>query len=64
MDSIATAKKTSLYGDILYHYVLKVVLPEIYVARERFAPDVGILSYIHFDGVLSKNAAIKNLVQA
>ena len=64
MDSIATAKKTILFGDMSYYYVRKVGQPAIYVARERFAPDFGILGYIRFDGVLSNTAAIKHLVQA
>tara|TARA_B100001248_G_C27153366_1_gene350103 strand:+ start:311 stop:484 length:174 start_codon:yes stop_codon:yes gene_type:complete len=38
--------------------------PAIYVARERFVPDFGILGYIRFDCVLSNTAAIKHLVQA
>ena len=64
MDSIATAKKTILFGDTSYFYVHKVSQPAIYVARERFAPDFGILDYIRFDGVLSNKAAIKHLIQA
>ena len=64
MDSIATAKKTILFGDMSYFYVRKVGQAAIYVARERFAPDFGILGYIRFDGVLSNTAAIKHLVQA
>tara|TARA_A100001011_G_C13548388_1_gene531429 strand:+ start:233 stop:442 length:210 start_codon:yes stop_codon:yes gene_type:complete len=64
MDSIATAKKTILFGDMSYFYVRKVGQPAIYVARERFAPDFGILGYIRFDGCLSNTAAVKHLVQA
>ena len=64
MASIATAKKTILFGDMSYFYVRKVGQPAIYVARERFAPDFAILGYIRFDGCLSNTAAIKHLVQA
>mgnify|MGYP002832716128 CR=1 FL=1 len=64
MDSIATAKKTILFGDMSYFYVRKVGQPAIYVARERFAPDFGILGYIRFDGCLLNTAAVKHLVQA
>ena len=64
MDSIATAKKTILFGDMSYFYIRKVGQPAIYVARERFVPDFGILGYIRFDCVLSNTAAIKHLVQA
>ena len=42
----------------------KVGTPSIYVARERFAPDFGILGYIRLDGCLSDTAAVKHLVQA
>jgi hypothetical protein len=34
------------------------------VARERFAPDYGILGYVRFDGVLTNTAAIKHLITA
>ncbi len=53
MDSIATGKKTILFGDMSQYYVRKVGQPAIYVARERFAPDFGILGYIRFDGLLA-----------
>ena len=64
MDSIATGKKTILFGDMYRFYVPKVGQPSIYVARERFAPDFGILGYIRLDGCLSDTAAVKHLVQA
>ena len=64
MDSIATGKKTILFGDMSQFYVRKVGGPAMYVARERFAPDFGILGYIRFDGVLANTAAVKHLVQA
>ena len=38
--------------------------PAIFVAREQFAPDFGILGYIRFDGALTDTAAIKVLTQA
>ena len=41
----------------------KVGQPSIYVARERLAPDFGILDYIRLDGCLSDTAAVKHLVQ-
>ena len=64
MDSIASAKKMILFGDMSYYYVRKVGHPAIYAARERFAPDFGILEYIRFDGFLFNTASIKHLVQA
>ena len=51
-DSIAIAKKTILFGDMSYFYVRKVGQAATIVARERLAPDFGILVYIRFEGVL------------
>jgi len=64
MASIATGNKTMLFGDMKKFYVRKVGAPSLYVARERFAPDYGILGFIRFDGVLANTASIKHLVQA
>ena len=64
MDSLAAAKKVILFGDMSKFYVRKVGAPSLYVARERFAPDYGILGYIRFDGVLVNTAAIKHLITA
>jgi HK97 family phage major capsid protein len=58
------SSKIMLFGDMSKFYVRKVGAPSIYVARERFAPDYGILGYIRFDGVLSNTAAIKHLALA
>ena len=64
MDSLAAAKKVMLFGDMSKFYVRKVGGPSLFVARERFAPDYGILGYIRFDGVLTNTAAIKHLITA
>ena len=64
MDSLATAKKVMIFGDMSKFYVRKVGAPSIYVARERFAPDFGILGYIRFDGCLVNTAAIKHMITA
>ena len=64
MDSLATAKKVMLFGDMSKFYVRKVGQPSIIVLRERFAPDFGILGYIRFDGCLTNTSAIKHLVTA
>lgn len=64
MASMTTGNKTMLFGDMSKFYVRKVGAPALYVARERFAPDFGILGFIRFDGVLANTAAIKHLVQA
>jgi HK97 family phage major capsid protein len=64
MDSLAAAKKVMLFGDMSKFYVRKVGGPSLFVARERFAPDYGILGYVRFDGVLTNTAAIKHLITA
>jgi len=64
MDSLATAKKVMLFGDFGKYYVRKVGQPVTFVARERFAPDMGILGLIRFDGELSNTAAVKHLITA
>lgn len=64
MDSLAAAKKVMLFGDMSKFYVRKVGAPTLFVARERFAPDYGILGYIRFDGVLTNTAAIRHLITA
>jgi HK97 family phage major capsid protein len=64
MAGIATGNKSILFGDMSYFYVRKVGQPAIYVAREKYVPDYGILGYLRFDGCLSNTAAVKHLVQA
>jgi HK97 family phage major capsid protein len=64
MDSIATAKKTMLFGDFGKYYVRKVGSPTIGVLRERFWPDLGVAGLIRFDGELGDTAAVKHLLQA
>ena len=63
MDTIVKARKTVFFVDMAYFYVRKGGQPAIYAVRERFAPDFGIIGYIHFDGVLSYNAAMKHPFQ-
>ena len=66
MDGIGDGvdSKIMLFGDMSKFYVRKVGAPSLYVARERFAPDFGILGYIRFDGVLANTAAIKHMALA
>jgi HK97 family phage major capsid protein len=64
MDSLAAAKRVMVFGDMSKFYVRKVGGPSLFVARERFAPDYGILGYIRFDGVLANTAAVKHLITA
>lgn len=64
MDSIASGKKSVLFGDFGKYYVRKVGAPIIGVVRERFWPDIGIAGLIRFDGELANGAAVKHLLQA
>lgn len=64
MDSIAAAKKVVLFGDLGKYMVRKVGSPITFVARERFAPDYGILGLIRFDGETANTGAIKHLITA
>jgi HK97 family phage major capsid protein len=60
----ASASKVMLFGDLGKYYVRKVGSPITFVARERFAPDLGILGLIRFDGELANTAAVKHLITA
>lgn len=64
MDSLATGNKVMLFGDMSKYFVRKVGGPSLFVARERFAPDYGILGYARFDGVLANTGAVKHLITA
>lgn len=64
MPSLATGSKVMLFGDMSKFFVRKVGGPALFVARERFAPDYGILGYARFDGVLTNPNAIKHLITA
>ena len=62
MDTIVTAKKMILFGDMGYFFVREVGQPTIYSARVRFTLGFSILGYIRFDSAQSNSAAIKHLV--
>jgi HK97 family phage major capsid protein len=64
MDTIAAAKKVMLFGDLGKYFVRKVGSPITIVARERFAPDLGILGLIRLDGELANTAAVKHMITA
>ncbi len=64
MDSLAAAKKVMVFGDFKKYFVRKVGRPVLFTARERFAPDLGILGLIRLDGELSNSAAIKHMITA
>lgn len=62
MDNIAAAKKVMLFGDFGKYFVRKVGGIVMFVARERFAPDIGLLGLIRLDGELGDTAAVKHLI--
>jgi HK97 family phage major capsid protein len=63
MDGVATGKKSMLFGDFGKYFVRKVGGIVMFVARERFAPDIGLLGLIRLDGELGDTAAVKHLLQ-
>jgi len=58
------SSKVMVFGDMSKYYVRRVGGIETYAARERFAPDYGLLGFMRVDGVLSNTAAIKHLALA
>jgi HK97 family phage major capsid protein len=64
MDTLAAAKKVMLFGDFGKYFVRKVGGVVMFVARERFAPDIGLLGLIRLDGELGDTAAVKHLITA
>lgn len=64
MDSLAAAKRVMLFGDFGKYFVRKVGGIVMFVARERFAPDIGLLGLIRLDGELGDTAAVKHLITA
>ncbi|AWC25460.1 phage major capsid protein, HK97 family [Aminobacter sp. MSH1] len=64
MDSLAAAKKVMLFGDFGKYFVRKVGGVVMFVARERFAPDIGLLGLIRLDGELGDTAGVKHLITA
>ena len=63
MDNIATGKKSILFGDFGKYFVRKVGGIVLFVARERFAPDIGLLGLVRLDGKLGDTAAVKHILQ-
>ena len=64
MDSLGAAKKVMQFGDFGKYFVRKVGGIVMFVARERFAPDIGLLGLIRIDGKLGDTAAVKHLITA
>lgn len=62
--AIATGNKAVIFGDHSKYFVRKVGSVRTIVARERFAPDLGILGVHRFDGELVDTAAVKHLILA
>jgi HK97 family phage major capsid protein len=62
MDGLTAAKKAVLFGDFGAYFVRKVGGIVMFVARERFAPDIGLLGLIRLDGKLGDTAAVKHLI--
>ena len=62
--AIAASAKPVIFGDHSTYFVRKVGAVRTIVARERFAPDLGILGVMRLDGELADTAAVKHLVMA
>lgn len=64
IDTLAAAKKVMIFGDFGKYFVRKVGGVVMFVARERFAPDIGLLGLVRLDGRLGDTAAVKHLITA
>lgn len=66
MDSIATAKKTIIFGDLKQYYVHEAGGVQLLRLNERFADalSTGFIAYRRVDGNVLQSSAIKHLVQA
>jgi len=64
MPTLAAASKAVLFGDFGKYFVRKVGGIVMFVARERFAPDIGLLGLVRLDGELGDTAAVKHLITA
>jgi len=66
MDSIATGKKTILFGDLSQYYVHEAGGVQLLRLNERFADalSTGFIAYRRVDGNVLQSSAIKHLIQA
>lgn len=64
MANLGAAAKPMIFGDFGKYFVRKVGGIVMFVARERFAPDIGLLGLVRLDGELGDNAAVKHLITA
>mgnify|MGYP002780017511 CR=1 FL=1 len=62
--AVAAGAKPVIFGDHSKYFVRRVGTVRTIVARERFAPDLGILGVMRFDGELVDSAAVKALTMA
>jgi HK97 family phage major capsid protein len=62
--ALGAANDAIAFGDFSRFWVRVVGAPTVYVARERFLPDIGLLGLIRLDGELVDSAAIKVLTCA
>lgn len=62
MANVATTQKSIVFGDFGKYFVRKVGGVVMFVARERFAPDIGLLGLIRLDGELVDTAAVKHIL--
>ncbi|WP_421505510.1 phage major capsid protein [Brucella pseudogrignonensis] len=64
MASLAAGAKPMIFGDFGKYFVRKVGGIVMFVAKERFAPDIGLLGLVRLDGELGDTAAVKHLITA
>lgn len=62
MANVAAGQKSIVFGDFGKYFVRKVGGVVMFVARERFAPDIGLLGLIRLDGELVDTAAVKHIL--
>lgn len=62
--AMAASAKSILFGDMSKYFVRKAGSPVLFVARERFAPDQGILGLFRVDGEIGDANAIKRITMA
>jgi HK97 family phage major capsid protein len=64
MASMGASNRFMVAGDFGRYIVRKAGSPILFVAREKFAPNLGILGLIRFDGELANTGAVKAMRNA
>jgi HK97 family phage major capsid protein len=64
MVGMGAGNRFMVAGDFGRYFVRKVASPMLFVARERFAPNMGILGLMRLDGELANTAAVKYMRNA